>query len=370
MWAGCANGLYAIDANTKKIVTNVANKDFGDFNITCLYPDTKGGIWAGTKQGLVHFNPTNKEFKKYTQANGLSNDYVVGIQPEGDSCLWLSTNKGLSRFSIATEQFINFYKDDGLPDNEFNRASSFRASDGRLYFGGLKGITVFDPKAVMKNYKHRQVAGKLLLHSVSMTDDKRDSILTNFFFPDEPKLDIFYQNKTITLDFGLLDFQNQGTTQYSYLLDGHNDAWSNPSPNNTVTFSSLPSGEYTFRVKALNHKGQWVPDELAVRLVVHPPFWATWWAYLLYALALAGVAYAIFSFLKKRWELNTQLENEHREALRLNGLQGCGTFLQNLPSHFRVFTECNQQVVGFQLFTLGKLSSRMNLQIGRPHHFT
>jgi signal transduction histidine kinase/DNA-binding response OmpR family regulator/ligand-binding sensor domain-containing protein len=336
LWLGHQEGIAAFDPSTGKLALDGETSGFPVERVHHLHPDGKGGVWVGAEQGLFHFDPDGKVCKKYAKADGLPDNFVNGIQPEGDSCLWVATNHGLSRFSIATGRFINFYEEDGLASNEFNRASSFRASDGRLYFGGMRGITAFYPQEVLKKYEHRRVPGKLALLSVSMTDDEQDTIRTDYFSAKEPRLEVFFRNKTVTIEFGLLDFQNPGATQYSYLLDGHNNAWSNPAINNTVTYSSLPAGDYVFRVKALNAKGQWIPDELTVRIIVHPPVWATWWANALYVSALAGLGFAIFSFLKKRWALKNQLQNEQREALRLKELDVFKSRLYtNLTHEFR-----------------------------------
>jgi signal transduction histidine kinase/DNA-binding response OmpR family regulator len=336
LWLGNRDVLVAINPATQQLEAQYFNEKNNIATIHYIHTDPLGRLWLGTEQGLVRFEPASNFWKKYTTAHGLPDEYVHGIQPEGDSCLWLATNHGLSRFSIAPERFINFYEEDGLPDNEFNRSSSFRASDGRMYFGGMRGITAFFPKEVMEKYEHRSIENHLRLHTVSMTDDERDTVRTSYFFEKSPQLDVYYQNKTVVLEFGLMDFQSEGAIQYSYLLDGHDDTWSKPSPNNTVTFSSLPSGSYVFRVKALNAKGQWAADELAIQLIVHPPWWATWWAYSLYLLAFAALAFAIFSFLKKRWELKSQLENEQQEALRLKELDAFKSRLYtNLTHEFR-----------------------------------
>ncbi|MBK9016867.1 MAG: hypothetical protein IPM82_23950 [Saprospiraceae bacterium] len=112
--------------------------------------------------------------------------------------------------------------------------------------------------------------------------------------------------------------------------------WSAPARNNTVTFYSLPAGKYLFRVKALNARGQWLSEEIALPLIVHPPWWATWWAYLLYALVLAGIAFGVFLFMKRRLALKNQLRLEQQEAERLKELDVFKSRLYtNLTHEFR-----------------------------------
>jgi signal transduction histidine kinase/CheY-like chemotaxis protein/AraC-like DNA-binding protein/streptogramin lyase len=306
-------------------------------NPKCLYPDGKGKLWIGTEQGLVQFDYVAKTTKRYTQAHGLPNDNIVGILPEGDSCLWLSTFNGLARLSIATGKFVNFFKQDGLADNEFNRASFFKASDGRMFFGGTKGITGFYPKQVMLQHARQASSERLLLRSISMSKDGADSIITDVFHSGNDRLEVYHYNRTVNIEFGVFSANEGGQPLYSYRLEGGQvDTWSAPSKNNTVTFYSLPPGKYLFRAKALNARGQWLSEEIALPLIVHPPWWATWWAYLLYALALAAIAYGIFHFLKKRLELKSQLRLEQQEAERLKELDAFKSRLYtNLTHEFR-----------------------------------
>jgi signal transduction histidine kinase/DNA-binding response OmpR family regulator/ligand-binding sensor domain-containing protein len=302
----------------------------------CLYPDGKGVLWIGTEHGLWYFNYEKKTKKIYTQKDGLPNEIIVGLLPEGDSCLWISTFNGLSRLSIASGRFLNFFKEDGLADNEFNRVSFFKASDGRMFFGGVKGVTAFYPEAVMAGFSDKNPNVRLLLRSVTMTEDGADSILVRAFNDPAQPLDIFARNRIVTLDFGVYGNEKSNQALYSYKLDGLHETWSPPSKNTSVTFSSLPAGHYFFRLKALDARGNWLAQEIALPFIVHPPWWATWWAYLLYALLLMAAAYAVFLFLKKRWELQNQLQNEQREALRLKELDAFKSRLYtNITHEFR-----------------------------------
>ncbi len=333
-WLGIEGALWTLDPATGNIERHGENLSQMLTQIKCIYPDGKGGIWIGTEKGLTRYECRPGKWQRYAQADGLPNDIVVGILPEGDSCLWLSTYNGLSRFSIRGSHFLNFYKQDGLADNEFNRASHFKARDGRMYFGGIKGVTAFYPQAVMANFSRQQSADKLLLQSITLTEEGSDSTDIRLFpNPAEP-LHIYHRNRTIFFDFGLLN--TNPNTLYSYQLDGQNKNWSVPSRDNDLLFNSLPSGKYTFRVRATDTRGNWLSEEIAFPLIVHPPWWASWWAYVLYALAVAGLAYGIFLFLKKRWELRQQLASEQQEAERLKELDTFKSELfTNITHEFR-----------------------------------
>ncbi len=334
LWLATNDSLWTFDPY------NYALHRFGEKDVSfpsrikCIYPDGIGSLWLGTERGLVHFDYKKSILRNYTHSDGLSNDVVVGILPEGDSCLWVSTYNGLSRYSMANGRFLNFHKQDGLADNEFNRASYFKASDGHMFYGGVRGVTAFYPERLMAAFARRKTRDRLLLRGITLTEEGSDSTFTLLFPNSGQPLHAYHRNRTIRFDFGLIS--TRGSILFSYKLDGLNENWSTPTKDNGLTFNSLPAGEYVFRVKAMDARGSWLPDEIAVPLIVHPPWWATWWAYLIYLVLLASIAYGIFYFLKKRWELQGQLRLEQQEAVRLKELDSFKSQLfTNITHEFR-----------------------------------
>lgn len=322
-----ASGVIEIleeqDLNLNSIIYNV-------------YPDKKGWLWLATEDGLSAFHPEARSSKHYTINDGLSNRKVVTILPEGDSCLWLGTNSGLSRFDKTSETFINFYEEDGLANNEFNRRSAYQSKEGRFFFGGVSGITAFYPDSVMTAYWKNAKAGKLSLISFSKTDVEKDTTIKNHFNEAHPSVKIFHTNRFFQFEFALTNYDNIEQVKYSYQLEGYDQSWSVPSSRNIASFNSLPSGQYTLRVKALNNRGQWHRDELKVNITVYPPWWKSHWAYASYAIALLTIAVGIFYFLKKRMELKNSLMQKQLEAERLQELDSFKTRLfTNLTHEFR-----------------------------------
>ncbi|GAB4010412.1 two-component regulator propeller domain-containing protein [Spirosoma migulaei] len=304
--------------------------------ITTIQEDRNGRLWLGTDVGLVQVDPAKGNSKLYTVNDGLPNNFICGLLTEGDSCLWLSTNHGLSRFHIPTRTFINFLEEDGLTHNEFNRKSYFKARNGQMFFGGMRGVNAFFPKEVMQAYRNRDRGAQLVLTSFEYTDERQDSVMRKTIFARKPELHLNYWDWSYTFEYALTDYNNPKEIVYSYRMEGYKDSWSPPSKFNFTRFNSLPSGEYVFRVKARDSRGRWHPNELAVTVVVHPPWWATWWAYLIYFLLLLGIAYGIYSFLKKRLLLQNELKLEQQEAQRLKELdQFKSRLYTNLTHEFR-----------------------------------
>jgi hypothetical protein len=267
-------------------------------------------LWIGTDVGLVHYDPESQQLITYTKKDGLPDNFVCGLLPQADSCLWLSTNRGLARFHIPSESFINFFEEDGITHNEFNRLSFYKAGDGRMYFGGLRGITAFHPDTLMQEFKRRNEAAQVALTSLEYIDDKLDSTLIRYYFGKGEKIELWHHLRSFTFEYVLTDFRNPEAVFYSYQMDGYEDSWSAPSNINFIRYNSLPPGNYTFRVKARDSHGLWHPNELAIPVVVHPPWWQTVWAYAGYVLLFCGFIYLIYFVLQRRLLLRNELKKQ------------------------------------------------------------
>lgn len=337
IWIGFMEQLFAYSATTKKLLV-FGPKTFGlpITQIMAIEEDRTGNVWLGTDIGLICFNHSTGIVRHYSEKDGLANDNICGMQPEGDSCLWLSTSHGISRFHTKREVFTNFFKEDGFPDDEFNRGSTLKARNGRMFFGNMKGVVAFFPEALMKSNQRRNEAAHLVLSSFERVDERNDNMIKEYNFGQQPEIHVHQRERYFTFEYAMTDFSNPNGIRYSHRMEGYKESWSEPSPTNSARFSSLPSGEYVFRVRAKDGHGLWYPNELAVTVIVHPPWWATKWAYLAYVFLLLTLLYFF-----RRYELNRQafvhnLELEIIEAEKLKELDNFKSKLYtNLTHEFR-----------------------------------
>ena len=170
--------IYTPSTGTQKWI---APKDYGLSvkRILAIEDAADNKLWLATDVGLVYLDVAADTARLFSMKDGLSNNFVCGMLAEGDSCLWLSTTNGLSRFNKNSENFTNFYEEDGLTHNEFNRKSYFKASDGKMYFGGLKGITSFYPDQLIQERLRRKNASHVALTSLEYVNEKQDSTIQN-----------------------------------------------------------------------------------------------------------------------------------------------------------------------------------------------
>ncbi len=100
-------------------------------------------FWLGSRGGgLMKLNIYTEHIRYFNTLEGLTSNIVYGIVSD-EKYLWLSTENGICRFDPKTNQAKGYYEKDGLSNNEFNNASYLRSMAGRVYFGGIDGITAF-----------------------------------------------------------------------------------------------------------------------------------------------------------------------------------------------------------------------------------
>lgn len=337
LWIGCKEKLLAYSPETKDLRSyNPTDLGLPFSMINIIEEDREGNLWLGADIGLIYFNPSDGVTRHFTVKDGLSNDLVFGLAPEGDSCLWISTSYGLSRLHISDTSFINFFEEDGLPYNSFNPLSSVKTQNGQIFFGSQQSVVAFFPEEIMQAYYARKKADQPVLSAFERFDEKRNRFFKEYSFGSQAVIQLSYWDRSFTFEYALPDYYNSQDISYSYKMEGYEDAWSAPSKFNFTRFSSLPAGVYTFRLKARDSQGVWRPEELKVRVIAQPPWWATWQAYLSYLLLITGILFVIFTFLKKRLQLQNQLKLERERAVHLKELdQFKSRFYTNITHEFR-----------------------------------
>ena len=230
------------------------------------------------------------EFKHFTRQDGLPSNVGYGLLKDDDGYVWVSHSKGLSRISVTPMQLKvdNFNVTHGLQGSDFNSGAFHRqASSGRMFFGGPNGFNTFMPDKVPLNNHQPNI---LLTKFTKLGKELplKDQIT------DEGELVIRHQDVLVGFEFAALDFTDPSANQFEYQLHGLNNDWVGVRNANQVTFSNLPAGEYVFKVRGTNNDGVWSKDELAMKMRVLPPIWASSKAYFLYFSVLLLIIYVLY----------------------------------------------------------------------------
>ena len=250
--------------------------------------DTTGVIWIGTSGGgFSRLNTRTNQFKNYSEAEGLANNEVYGILGDKNGNLWLSTNDGISKFNIKNETFHNYNRSDGLQSNEFNQGAFFQSMDGKMYFGGIKGINAFYPDSIIMNSYNPNVVFTSFKDFIKPL--KSDSSIW-----ESPELHLGYREHILSFKFAALSYNDPQKNHFAYKLKGLDNEWIDNGTSNTVTFASLSPGRYRLLIKGTNNDGTWSRNVASLNIIIAPPFSGTWWFRTILLGALIALIFLIF----------------------------------------------------------------------------
>jgi methyl-accepting chemotaxis protein/ligand-binding sensor domain-containing protein len=298
VFIGGYNGLCIMDPETRQFT--LYKKDATDENslssdvIIAIFEASDKTIWVGTQEGLNRYEAG--KFTRYYESDGLPNEAIMQIVEDDHHNLWVSTSKGISCFNPSKRTFKNYYQSDGLQSNDFNRRSGICTRSGELYFGGVKGFSMFHPDSLKLNENPPSVVitDFQLANKPVPIAQKGSPLSRHISLLDTLQLN--YQQNEFSFEFVALDFTSPEKNQYAYLLEGYDkqNEWHEVGAQRKATYTNMNPGKYIFRVKASNNDGLWNEEGASVYLVIKPPVWATWWFRIIMMGAIGTLVVAIY----------------------------------------------------------------------------
>lgn len=304
------DGLWRLDKNTVwkqyKHVENDSTSLVSD-QVNCLAIGEKGQLYAATSEGLCEFLPSKGIFRRIS-IDAPSQDFTSLVISQG--VMWISTSKGIVKYTPG-EPVQLFNKYDGLTCDQFMPNAGLLASDGRIYFGSTRGFNCFYPYLVKIN----QVAPPVAITSVELFgqpieagSDQLEKSLSH-----AAELNLSHNENAINISFAALSYVSPEKNLYAYKLEGVDKDWIY-THEHRANYTNLPAGTYTFLVKATNNDGVWSKNEAKLQIVVHPPFWWSLPAKILYLLL---IGYTIYWFMQSRLKREKLRHQEELDQLEL-----------------------------------------------------
>lgn len=290
---------------------------------TDLYKDSSGNIWIGTvSNGLMCYSP---ESGKVTPFPGTTCTDISSIEEDRQGNLWISTLYGLSKYIPQTDKWINYYEADGLGGNQFYDRASCCLDDGTLVFGGTHGVTIFQPTNMQVRHDIPLLFEDIKIHNTLVRPGKGACIDRHLSY--NPDINLKYDQNGFSISFAALGYSESERLHHYYKLDGFDQYWINAHNNKEAYYANLPAGTYTFRVRITQNDQSTIVGENAIRVIVHPAPWATWWAYTFYL--IAGITILAF-FIRAMWRIRV----EKQAVLRAEQAKAQEQFINKMNMSF------------------------------------
>lgn len=271
-------------------VNSLSNND-----VHCIFFTHNKDMYISTFGGgfnkLLSLDERQAKFQSYTMKDGLSSDILLSIEEDKEGNLWFATEEELCKFTPATGSIEN-YPSKVFPQHiSFNEGAAMRTQDGQLMFNTVKGILYFSPDSISTN-KYAPPIIFTNFQQAEQTVTPREGGILTAHIDDTQLIKLPHNRNSFSIQFAALDMRYPNSISYAYQLEGFEKNWNYIGNQRTATYTNLPKGTYTLKVKSTNSDGVWVENTRAMKFIVLPSFWETPWAYLLYVLIIALVIFA------------------------------------------------------------------------------
>jgi len=331
IWIGSSAGLikHVPEENTYEVfqagVLN-SSSSINSNSVFALHVDNKGDLWVGTASGLNRYNPGSNSFEYFRDPVELSELRIYGIQEDSKGNLWLSSEYGLALYDPELETFIQYGPADGLQDNGFLSGSSFKNHNGRMYFGGVDGLTTFNPDSIRYNPYIPRLSFTQFVRFHDQGGMSKPLALDRVSTVIVPR-----GVEIVTIRFSALEFTDPERNRYLYKMvrKGQDGLWIHNGEQHYVTFYRLSPGTYTLSVKGSNNDLLYSEEEIQMEIIIPYPFWNNTLAFILYLIIGAAILFVIIQLrtrslrrsnriLREKEISAKEIDKQRQELIRKN----------------------------------------------------
>ncbi|MBL4654784.1 MAG: hypothetical protein JKY33_03065, partial [Bacteroidia bacterium] len=308
-WGGGVSKIIGDDnSKTKYQIINISEKEGLNNNfVLSILEDKESNIWFGTYGGginILHhtdddYSIDTSSWNYITTNNGLSDDGVVSMTFDKNGNIWAGTNKGLNKIVFNNAESGHFSiktygKLEGFIGVECNQKAIYNDSKNNLWVGTANGLTKYNSKCDKSNSIEAQTHItdiRMFFNEVNWSQHA-DTLSSWYNLPEN--LGLNHNKNHLTFHFIGISLKIPEKVKYRYMLEGADNDWSPPVKETFATYPNISPGEYTFKVKACNDEGIWNKTPATFSFTVAPPFWQTWWFYLMSCLLGLGSIYSFY----------------------------------------------------------------------------
>ncbi|MBZ4190416.1 histidine kinase [Niabella sp. 3A5MI-3] len=287
-----------------------------EFAVHYIFEDSNHEIWFATSGGgLIKLSRDRKTIKRFTMENGLPTNVVYCILEDNAKHLWISSLKGLICLNLSTETLKIYTQANGLITDQFNYNSAYKHTDGKMYFGSVKGMIAFNPSSFDQKEPSppTYITGFQINNKEAVPDTTSGPLYKSILYTDTITLN--YNQNNFSIEFAAINFSSPEVTRYKYQMKGLDRSWTYLNTNRNAYFTDLAPGDYEFSVQAESNVGSWAGNERRLFIKILPPFWRSDIAYLFYFIAFAAIVYFLMRYYRR------YLEGKNLRKLKLFELE-------------------------------------------------
>lgn len=315
LYVGTYNGLCIFDLKSNEFThENILSNHV--VNDLCLYAPNQ--LCLCTNQGFVLYNCLTKEVQEFSKRDGLPSTTIYTAEPDDEGNLWLSSSNGLIKYNVVRNTFNNYTVQDGLQGNEFYKKSSMRDAEGMLWFGGINGITWFDPKNIVIQSQQCEV------RVVGLHSDQKQ------FQPDTDGLyHLDIDDHAFTVELATRPLSYTRRVIYKSSFDGVH--WQSLPPlTNLINFTNIDAGKHKLFFKAVCDGID--SDIFTMHVYIPKPWFNQWWARIIWISILLVLCYLIYLQVQRKRHIRHHLQ-QHQQAQAIN--EAKLQFFMNIAHEFR-----------------------------------
>ena len=346
LWIATAStGLYRVDRRSGQVRRyqphDLDSTSLSSNNLYWLTADPLDAnqLWIGTfGRGACRFDKRTGRCQRITTRQGLPNNVVYATIPDRRGSVWLATNQGLGQLNRQTGHIRVYRQEDGLGADEFNRFHAVTmpgrgTADGRMVLGTIAGLVSFTPGTIRPDtFQPRVQVSAILVNNRPLPPDSLPAGDGNGV---QRELVLPYHQNFVTVRFAAMQYNRLGQATYRYQLSGLSPGWVVTNRPEAI-FTALPPRRYQLRIQAANTAGQWSRHVRQLTISIHPPWWQSGWAYLVYGLLTVGLLWAYNQFRTRQIQQRQQRMTQQREATQLRHLDELKTrFFTNVTHELR-----------------------------------
>lgn len=317
------NGVDVINVSTG-IVTHFQILDYSDGNTpNYIINDSDGNIWIGFRNGIVRIDPASGHAKTiaFEDAN---NALVMSLLQVGNK-IWISSTEGLwiidkdefstNHISIGDKVFYSSYYDD---------------RSGKIILGGADGVAICSPLI----YEEQNESNQIIISSILVNGKKYVNDYGELAIRYNKGIDLPYNQNNITVEFSDLQYSNEdGGRTYIFKLDHDDENWTSLKANeNTIYLNKLDPGNYNLTIAKRESKKAPVEVLRSFQIIIHPPWYYTNMAKVIYAIVLIGFILWTVNFFHQKNRLKFE-RMERAKTLEQTGLKI--DFFTNIAHEFK-----------------------------------